>query len=363
MQWRAFWEKFKVKSWLDRAQQSAITLADQATDGVVRLKYVRMCVDFQAYSYRFAQMDLMAWNELCEVPYTINPIFTGLRLNQYGFLYEMSQRRAITCFPKTALQLIIKDTVANADAELDKIKKEIGIRPSSVVGDQLLLKPTFETTPKSAYYELLKSYYVKGNRQILEWVEYVDGGGKPELNVFNLYHLANLSVNSFDPFQNYYYDEEVQLLEMDKLIAQLKKIDSYICRPQINTLYLDYHLKTLYYLQRYFEPGDERLTRIAEGSLNFITDYYKHRPLQMSPSLYRHVVLQLNQFNTLPGTRSGASYGYELLNAIAAKRMLEGIELKLYAHYTKMYNPDLKPSLPKLYNQEMVMKLAEEPFK
>jgi len=362
VQWKAFWEKFKVKSWLDKAQQSAVALADRSADRVVRLKYVKMCVDFQAYSYRFVEMELMDWNELCEVPYTTNPIFTGLRLNQYAFLYEMSQRRAVSCFPQTTIQVLRKDTIMNADQELEKIKTEIGIRPAIVIGDRLLLKPSFDTTPKNVYYELLKSYYVKGDKQIMEWVDYADGG-KPELNVFNLFHLASLSVNAFDPFQNHYYDPEVQLLEMDKLIAQLKKIDTYICRPQINTLYLDYHLKALYYLHYYFEPGDERLTKIAEGSLGFIADYYKHRPLQVSPSLARHVVWQLNQFNILPGTRSGASYGYEILNAVAAKRMLQGQELKLYAHYIKMYNPDLKPSLPKLYEKEMVMKLAEESFK
>ncbi len=359
--WPAFWEKQHVKLWTQKALQSAITLADGATDRLSRLKYVSMCVDFQAYTYRFIEKGLIEGNELCELPYTANPVFTGLRFNQFAFLYELSKQVAVHCFPASQIKAK-RDTTVTIDKALEEIKKEIGVRPSFTRNDQLLLKPSFDATPKSAYYELLKSYYVKGDKQIMEWVQYADGG-KPELNVFNLYHIVSMSVNAFDPFQNYYYDKEVGLLEMDKLIMQLKRIDSYICAPEINTLYLDYHLKSLYYLQHYTEPGDERFTKVAENSLSFLADYYKKRANLMSPSLARHVAEQLNDFNALPGTKPGAWYGFEVVNALAAKQTVQGDLLKLYAHYIKMYNPDLKPALPKLYNTESILTLSKEPFK
>lgn len=358
--WPSFWEKLHVKQWIEKAEQSAITLADGAADRGARLKYVSMCVDFQAYAYRFIEKGLIDGSALCEVPYTASPIFTGLRFNQLAFLYELSKQVAVRCFP-VSKRMAMRDTTMTADKELEKIKTEREVLPSFTRGEQLPLTPSFDTAPKSAYYELLKSYYVKGDKQVTEWVHYADGG-KPELNVFNLYHLTSLSVNAFDPFQNAYYDAEVPLLQMDKLITQLKRIDSYMCLPEVNGLYLDYHLKALYYLQNYAQPGDERMTRVAENSLSFITDYYKKRAGVVSPSVVKHVVEQLNDFNSLPGTQPGAWYGFEILNAVAARQMLQGDLLKLYAHYIKMYNPELKPALPKGYDVQAILQLSKEPF-
>lgn len=361
-QWNLFWNKYGVKALLVRAQQGAVAMAGQANDHKARLKYVSMCVDFQAYSYRFIDLKLMTAGELCEVPYPNNPIFTGLQLNQYAFLYERAQQGdPVTCFSAAPSDYQRRDTTATTDEQLQQIRKEIGVVASELRGGQLFLKPIFDMEPKSAYYELLKSYYVKGDKQVMEWVQYTDGG-KPELNVFNLYHLLQQSLDAFDPFRNHFYDEEVQLVEMEKLIGQLKRMDSHLCKPQANGLYLDYHLKALYYLQRYADPGDERLTRIAESALDFIADYYRKRAPEISSDLSQHITGQLNAFNELPGSKAGAAYAHDILNAIASKRMLQGDELKRYAHYIKMYNPEMK-GLSKMYDKEKLQQLSLEQFK
>ena len=229
------------------------------------------------------------------------------------------------------------------------------------IGESLFNKPIFNTLPKGAYYFLLKQHFLKGDKEILNWTE-KEGGGHAQLDVFNLYHLVSTNVFEFDPIENQFYDKEVQLEEIDKLITQLKKRDNIICPPQINALYLEYHLKALYYLERYFSPGNEKQAKIVDASLNFITEYYKKRASAVSPRLSLHVAKQLNLFNWLPSSKPGAWYGYDLINTIAKQRILSEEELKLLAHYKKMYDPKFKTKLPIILSKETIVDLWNEAY-
>jgi hypothetical protein len=210
------------------------------------------------------------------------------------------------------------------------------------VGTKLVKLKSFDQSPKGAYYYLLKQHYLKNNKAVLDNVSYEHSSASVELNVFNLWHLVYVNVSRWDPFENHFYDEEVQLDEMSRLIGSMHSLDKYLCKPQVNNLYLEYHLKVLYHLERFQEAGNAKHVKYADASLKFIGNYYKTRARQITPKLSMHIIKQLNAFNWLPGIQHGAWYGYELLTSISKERILSEEEIKLYAHYLKLYNPELK---------------------
>jgi hypothetical protein len=199
---------------------------------------------------------------------------------------------------------------------------------------------------------MLKQGFVKGNRNILSQVD-----GNLSLNAFSLYHLLKVNVVNWNPETNYFYDKEVRLEEMDRLIGMLKKGNP-ICEPIINGFYLEYHRKALQYLELYFEPGSAKHKEIAESSLKYITEYYKKRITDLHGDLPLKLAMYLNTFNWFPGNNEGAWFGYDLLNAIMKKRKLTPEEERLWMTYVKIYNPDFKVGLPAGYTKERVLATA-----
>ncbi len=366
-QWTNYWNDNNLENWFRKCQQKLITLAGGTFDTATLKKYKLMLADYQAYSYRFIQLGLMDINSLCEVHYPDRPVFINLQLYQYGFLYEMSatQGKQISCIGLTAKSSAYKkDSVGDTDAFLEQARREIGIKSTvtTTSNGNRIPKVTFDRTPRSPYYVLLREKFVLGHDYATDAFEYVDGAGPVELDAFNLMHLLMPNVSAWDPANRYFYDKFIQLEELDKLITKLKKVDGSICDPQVNQLYLDYHLKALYYLDLYFEPGNERQTKIAEASLRYIDEYYRARTAAINSNLSMHIVKQLNLFNWLPGAGTGATYGYDLLKTIAKKRLLNDDELKLYAHYVRLFDPNFQNALPSFYTEEQIIKLAKEPY-
>ncbi len=65
----------------------------------------------------------------------------------------------------------------------------------------------------------------------------------------------------------------------------------------------------------------------------------------------------MNLFNWLPSSKPDAWYGYDLLNTAAKERILTKDELKLFAHYKKMDDPQFKDKLPILLSKEKIVEL------
>jgi hypothetical protein len=366
--WAAYWDRYNLETWFTKGQQSLLSIAETAMDRKSIIKFRKMLVDYQAYSFRFIQAGLLDINSLCSVRYPYLPAFRSLQLYQFGYLYELTaQGKKIDCMSSQEINPSSKkDTTFNADTFLDDIRKEIGITKSTtVVSDKgtWITKPSYNTDPKSLYYTLLKEKFVFEHNDILGNFEYVDDEAPVELDGFNLYHLLRQTVSEWNPNHRYYYDKDVQFYEIGKLVDKMKKLDGLICTPQVKQLYLDYHLKSLYYLERYFEPGNVKQTKIADASIKFITDYYKIRVKALTPALSLHIVKQMNLFNWLPGSRCGAVYGYEILKIMAKQRMLNEEELKLYAHYIRLYDPAFKSSLSPLLEKEKLVQLGREPYR
>ena len=203
---------------------------------------------------------------------------------------------------------------------------------------------------------MLKRRFLNNDPAILRWVEMTNGSAV-ELDAFNLYDLLVPTIRKFEPFKNHFYDREIRLVEMDRLVSQLKRMRHRICAPQVNELFLSFHLKALHYLSVYAEPGNVNHTRIAEASMQYIADYYRTRAAKVPSALCLAVTKQLNLLNWLPGRRAGATYGVEVMKAVAAKRMLTDPELKLYAHYLKIFDPQLKSPLPMMYDRAQIQEL------
>jgi hypothetical protein len=118
----------------------------------------------------------------------------------------------------------------------------------------------------------------------------------------------------------------------------LKGIDGRICRPLVNQLYLDYHLKALHYLTIYYEPGNPKHTEIAQQSLAFISGYYIRNAAKVTPRLSLYLLHQLNAFYALPGQNEATRYAWNLLKSIKIKRALVPTEEVLFEKYNRYYS-------------------------
>jgi hypothetical protein len=364
--WDDYWLHYDVLSYLKQAQLSLISLAE--FESMDRKKYVSMLVDLQAYTYEFVQNGLIPVSNLCEMPYPEKKEFMGLILNQYAYLYEFESKSEhsghfVYCLPpRNKRKIHNKDSVISTDQFLENIESEYGYANENhtSIRQKFFKQKSFDESQKGAYYFLLKQYYAKKNTSILDHVTTSDDNGSA-FTVFNLWHFLAITIDRWDPTKNFFYDRDVQLTEMDRLIAVMKKSDAGLCKPQINSLYLEYHLKMLHYLAEFQEPGNASHTKFAESSLKFIADYYKTRKAQVNSKFCVYLLKQFNLLNTLPGSRPGAWYAYDLLHSIAQHRLLNDEEIKLYAHYLRLFNPSFK-KLPLIYDRERLVKLAAEVF-
>lgn len=360
MRWSAYWKEYDIARWLERAHESLLNLLRQRPVKEMNARYMRMLNDFQTFQFYFVEEGLISIASLCDMPYPDDSDYMGLKLSQYAFLYEMRTRSdsSIHCIPQRAPQF--KADSITVDAFLDGLAEEVEKQTVSPISKPIV-KRSFNTEPKSPYYYLLKQHFLKNNKTALEHVTNTHGGSV-EFNEFNLWHLLENNVTDWRPAENHFYDEEVGLYELDRLIAMMQRVDKHLCKPQVNQLYLTYHLKMLYYLERYAEPGNPRHAKLAETSLKFITNYYKARGRHVTSRLSLHIVKQLNLFNWLPGSESGAYYGYDLLNSIARVRVLNEEESKIYAHYVRLFNPSLRRMPHLIGDKEKFMVLSTESF-
>ncbi|HYC84207.1 MAG TPA: hypothetical protein VEB86_03255 [Chryseosolibacter sp.] len=370
--WAEYWREFNIGDFLQMAEENCIRIAERTQDAHLRRKYMGILVDLQAYTYHFVEIGLIDINLLCNIPYPETSLFMPLILSRYAYLFEAAQattyreshagKRPVTCVPQQRASRYPRVDTTDTDKFLEQLEAQYGSQRYQLVGQKLVRQRSFNDEPKGAYYYLLKEYFLKKNKSPLTHVEDAATGGEFRLDVFNLWHLVKMNVDGWDPHNNYFFDRDVLLDELERLIAMLKQSDHGICRPQVNTLYLNYHLNVLYYLQFYAEPGNPKHEKYADNALKFIAGYYKSRPKMISPKLALHLVKQFNLLNWLPGRRAGAYYGYDLLNTIARVRELNEEEEKLYAHYLGVYDPQMKKTPVPVSKREKLAKLMDEKY-
>lgn len=362
--WRDLWDKFELGSWFTKAQTSLVALADASPNRTEAAKYLKMQADFQSLAYSLISMKVLAPDFLCHHVYPDKPEYMGLLLNQQAFLYELSNERGWTseCGSnretltgvKAELFEYASDSSKTVEAplaitHLDTTFMEIGTGLEKVgFPNRVYTKPSYHVEPKGVYYFLLKQGFVKGNKAIVGNVD-----GNVSLDAYALFHFLEANISQWKPEQNYFFDREVRLEEMERLMAQMKK-DRTVCAPMLSDLFLTYHRKALVYLNAYFEPGSAKHKEIAESSLKYITEYYKKRVKSLPANVPVKVALFLNQFNWFSGANEGAWYGFDFMNALVKARKLNDQELKLWAQYLKTFDPAGKNPLPGGYTKEML---------
>jgi outer membrane protein OmpA-like peptidoglycan-associated protein len=363
--WGDRWAHLELEPWILEGQQSLVRLMQESSKADFA-KYLKMQADFQSFAYRMISLGILDINFICSMKYPETNEYMNLLLNHHAFMYEMYSTRGLVSdcagagirgFGDTNLKLDSARHCARQDsiAGYNPLKRDSlmlslasGL-PRGAFQDRRFIKPTFGNTPKGEYYFMLKQGFLKGNKNILSNVE-----GNLSLDAISLFRFLRVNLINWDPEQNYFYDKEVRLEELDRLVAVMKK-GTPLCAPQVNGFYLEYHRKALQYLELYFEPGSAKHKEIAESSLKFITEYYKKRIPELRGDFPLKLAMYLNRFNWFPGNNEGAWYGYDLLTAIAKKRKLTPEEQKLFVTYIKIYNPEFKVALPAGYTKESVM--------
>jgi hypothetical protein len=363
--WGEKWTSLELEPWILEGQQSLVRLMQESSKTDFA-KYMKMQADFQSFAYRMITLGILDINFICSMKYPEKNEYMNLLLNHHAFMYEMFSTRGLVSdcagtgirgFGDTNLQLDSARHCARQDsiAGFNPIKRDslmLTITPGlsrEAFHDRTFIKPTYGNTPKGEYYFMLKQGFLKGNKNILSNVD-----GNLSLDAISLYRFLKVNVTNWEPQDNYFYDKEVRLEELERLMLVLKKGNP-LCDPLINGFYLEYHRKTLQYLELYFEPGSAKHKEIAETSLKFITEYYKKRQAELKGDLPLKLAMYLNRFNWFPGNNEGAWYGYDLLTAIAKKRKLTPEEQKLLVAYIKIYNPAFKVALPTGYTKEQVL--------
>lgn len=371
-EWKSKWDSLQLEPWFWRAQESLARLAVNPKLSKPDLsKFMKTLTDFQAFSYRLIKLGVLDSENFCRPFYIEEPEYFNLILNQYAFVYEWANEKGIEteCVKGRISLLGLSPMKGQSNLDSAALTKPLKRDSSTTIaGDSLFnffsignglkrtgfeprkfTNPSFSKNPKGLYYNLMKQGFLKGNRNVLS-----SATGKASLDGFSLFNFLDANVNNWDPEKNYFLDSEIRLEDMDRLISLLKK-DNIVCAAPLNSLFLNYHQKALRFLELYFEPGSSKHKDIAEASLKFITDYYKTNLSGLKSDDPLKIALYLNHFNWFPGNSEGAWYGYDLITALGKTRKLNDEELRLWVNYTKIYDPEMKMSVPIGYGKESLI--------
>jgi outer membrane protein OmpA-like peptidoglycan-associated protein len=355
MEWDNLSKKYNYNKLFIVAQQNLVTLISNPRNHKQTEKFKQQLVDIQSYCFDYTMMKWISPETLCAYEYPDHPTFRGYKLNHLAFLQFLTKFGNVPCESyrtSESTELVVYndswlDIIKTTKENIDTISKSNSSAVSNFVLlastnnsashikdiDAVRYPPSFGKENYSPLLFYLKKLFVKDETSIIPHMKHSDN-----LIEFDLYTLAKYHVHQWGPFSNYFVDKEVQLIEMDRLIALLKATGSRLCTQAVNQLYLDYHLKALHYINRYFEPGNARQADIAQRSLQFITNYYSKNAGLVTPRLSMYILLQFNAFHWIPGKYDGTWYAWNLLKNIVAKRELSESEMYLYRKYEMHYS-------------------------
>lgn len=292
-------------------------------------KFRRQLVDIQTYTFDYVRNGWLSLEALCQLDYPDSPKFRGFKLNQLAFLQYMTQFGEVPC----EKLVLTKSEQRNAytDSWLDDLTSESD--------DKRIIKlpagkylPAYGEAVYSPLLFYLKKLFLSNEPSIREHVISSDN-----VYEFDVFTLAQYNVERWEPTENFFQDQEVQLEEMNKLIGLLKRINKRICPNQVNQLYLDYHLKALHYLSIYYEPGNHKQTEIAQQSMLFIARYYSRHAGLITPRLSLYLLHQFNAFHNMPGRYDGTWFAWSILQSVAKKRSLTPPEVYLFEKYSRYF--------------------------
>jgi outer membrane protein OmpA-like peptidoglycan-associated protein len=328
VEWRAFSRTNKLDELFYVAQRNLINLIRDPAYRNQHERFRAQLVDIQIYSFDYVKRRWLSVDALCRLDFPDDPSFRGFKLNQLAFLQYLTKFYDVPCeqFRFRADEPRTKYTDGWLDEMMTRWQLEIETGMAKPPGERYA--PNFGKEVASPLLFYLKKLYVKDESTIKKEMTISD-----DLSEFDIFTLCDFHVEEWNPFANYFADKEVQLAEMDKIINLLKSKRQLICPRSTNQLFLDYHLKALHYLSKYYEPGNQLHTNIAQQSLQFISNYYSQYAGFVTPRLSIYLLHQLNAFHWVPGKEDGTWYAMNLLSSIAKRRALSEDEVYLFTKY------------------------------
>jgi outer membrane protein OmpA-like peptidoglycan-associated protein len=310
------------------AHNNIVSLIERSASPLERIRRLRQATDIQFYSIRYIQNGVLDPAVLCSMVYPDRPEFYGLKLNHYAMAYELSSRYSFTCF---GIQKTERKAIA-ITAEEEQSRIEAMLSASRLPEKHAVVaKPTFDYSAKGDYYYFMQTLFLKEDERIRNFVSTSDNYAE-----FDLFTFLRTNITAWDPVNNHFYDSAVQLDALNRLVQKLKRMDERICREQVSQLYLDFHLKALHYLNIYFTPGSKQDAVLAEGSLNYISEYYRSRSNYMFPKLTIYLCDGLNYFSNLPTSIPAPEYAGRVLEPLVANTILTDAELLRWRTYGKL---------------------------
>jgi len=344
--WETEWNNYKYNFWISKGNRALIDLSLTESLRPHWAKLMKMLADYQSYSFAFINNGLMEANSLCDIYYPNNSRYWLLAINDYSFLYLKikNEKTQVSC-------LTLPSTIyARSDTPID-MKKFVAVQdlaPPVLIyrkfGTRLYRSLSYDALPKNPMYLKMKKYLLQKNKLNQWFVKPISN----EMPIFQLALFFETQLIRWNPEENYFYDKEIRLEEMNSMVGRLKKNSSRLCPDYIVDLYLEYHLKALHYLDAYAVPGNALHTRIADESIQYISNYYTRHAKLLPSEFVLYLVRQLNTFNWLPGNKPGAWYSYNLLKAVATTRILSTKEFELLLVLIKMYDPTIEQNYGQL---------------
>jgi hypothetical protein len=306
-----------------------------------RKKRLEQLVDVQYYMFKYISLGILDPEVICELDYPDQAAYYGYKLNHLAMAYQLSKTIYFSCqgFEKISSTPVarLRADSASVDSLVSTVTAD-RITPPSAPGSRV---PTYDRSEKGDYYYFVKKVAKDKAESMRKFVYTSDNYFE-----FDLYYLLRLNVSKWDPFANHFYDEDIGLVEMRSLVLQMKAIERNICPVEVQQLYLDFYMKSLFYLERYRTPGDTREMNLAEQSLRGISTYYASRPRMLFPKLVLLVTRQLHNFYWLPTRKSSVAYAFDVMAAADARRMLSYEEQEAWGTYLKLFKPRYKSYLP-----------------
>lgn len=307
-----------------------------------RKKLMEQLVDVQYYTFKYIREGVLDPDVLCGINYPNDPKYYGYKLNHLAIAYELSKQRHFSCFGFTHADpspiVKLRADSASVDSLVNTMFASRFV-PSTGPGSRV---PTYDAGEKGDYYFFVKMLATGKEENIRQFVYTSDNYFE-----FDLFYFLYVNVANWDPFKNHFFDLDIGLTEMRSLVNRLKSIQKHLCPSDANQLYLDFYMKSLFYLSRHRAPGDGREMNLADQSLRGIASYYASRPRMLFPRLVLHVTRQLHNFYWLPTRKSSIGYAFDIMAAADARRMLSYEEQEAWETYRKLYTPKFRSYQPR----------------
>ena len=267
-----------------------------------------MAVDIQYYTFRHILSGLLQPSILCYISYPRSSGFYGLILNRYAFIHKVTTEKgmSMSCYSSGRPDMREREGPTFTEAYVDALADSLRQRAREfqpLFENAEFSPPSFYNGPQSDYYHFLKILFVDNDESVRQLVSQSD-----QLIEFDLFRFVSYQINTLDPLANYWLDEDIPIEKISSLLRKLLREPGRLCPVMLENTTLSFYLKTLYFLQRYYDPANPYQIGLSRDALAYISNYYRRRGSTVTPALEAVIQEQLNLFYWQPGAKDVSQY-------------------------------------------------------